>query len=132
MWGRVRLAEREDGGGGGQKEEEIRDGASEGGDGEGGRVSGGGAGGAGAGAGGLKGPGGELWKGSDLPPHQEMGQLSVQVTIVPNHPYIGVDGLDGRGEEIICEITGEKVPTCRGKGGCCFYTKVGLFQKIRF
>ena len=36
MWGRVRLAEREDGGGGGgQKEEEIRDGASEGGDGEG-------------------------------------------------------------------------------------------------
>ena len=136
MWGRVRLAEREDGGGGGgQKEEEIRDGASEGGDGEGGRVSGGGAGGAGgagAGAGGLKGPGGELWKGSDLPPHQEMGQLSVQVTIVPNHPYIGVDGLDGRGEEIICEITGEKVPTCRGKGGCCFYTKVGLFQKICF
>ena len=35
MWGRVRLAEREDGGGGGgHKDEEIGDGASEGGEGE--------------------------------------------------------------------------------------------------
>ena len=78
MWGRVRLAEREDGGGGGHKDEEIGDGASEGGEGERGRLSGGGAGGAAGGAA-DRGPGGELWKGSDLPPHQEMGQLSVQV-----------------------------------------------------
>ena len=133
MWGRVRLAEREDGGGGGHKDEEIGDGASEGGEGEGGRVPAGGAGGA-AGAGGVKGPGGDLWKGSDLPPHQEMGQLSVQVTTLLNYPCCGVggDGVNGGGEEMIFENTGEKVPTCCGKGRCCFYTKVRLFSFSKY
>ena len=71
MWGRVGLAGREDGGGGGQKDEEIGGGAREGGEGKEG-VEGGAGGGPGA---------AEGWKGSDLPPHQEMGQLSVQVLV---------------------------------------------------
>ena len=78
MWGRVGLAGREDGGGGGgQKDEEIGGGARE----EGGEGKEGVEGGAGGGPGAAEG-----WKGSDLPPHQEMGQLSVQVplTVIVN------------------------------------------------
>ena len=47
-----------------------------------------------------------------------------------NYPCCGVggDGVDDGGEEIIFENAGEKVPTCCGKGRCCFYTKVRLFS----
>ena len=142
MWGRVGLAGGEGGGGGGQKDEEIGDGAREGGEGkgeeEGGRASGGGGAGGGAGSrtGGSTGggTGAEGWKGSDLPPHQEMGQLSVQVIIVlynvVNMVYIILPimlELLMLMVEVIFESAGEKVLACCGKGGCRFNTKVGFF-----